>query len=366
LAALASLALAGCSPRGTPDPILVGHLAPFSGPDKTLGEHAKQGVRLAVDEAATEDRRVTNRPVHVLHVDSRGDPEAAQAEAVRLLSVNKVAALLGGPKAEVGARLARTAQAYPVPVLLATELADAPPEGVFALGASPAYRGQVLARRARGLNAEKAAVVDDGRDAVASALAAAFAREFARDGKHTVKEWTYRDDAGQKDLAARVAEAKPGVVLLAASVRDFVRLRDQLEKEGVKAPLLYGGEDVGAAALLAEPGRNEVYLATVFASEGLTADGQGFRKRYEEAFHEAPDLCAAQAYDSFRLLLDTMLRLRTSAGPRLREGLAGLEDFETVTGPLMWKERRARRPLFVVQLKEGQAVLVETAPSEGE
>jgi ABC-type branched-subunit amino acid transport system substrate-binding protein len=104
----------------------------------------------------------------------------------------------------------------------------------------------------------------------------------------------------------------------------------------------------------------------VFAPDGLTTQGQEFSKRYEEAFHEAPDLCAAQAYDCFRLLLDTMARLRTPVGQKLREGLAGLDGFETVTGPLAWKERRARRPLFLVHLKEKQAVLVKTVPAEGE
>jgi branched-chain amino acid transport system substrate-binding protein len=367
LAALALSAVAGCASRSAPEPIWVGHLAPLSGPDRALGEHARQGIQLAVDEATAEDRRVGNRPVQVLHVDNRGDAEMAQAEAVRLLSVNKVAALIAGPQAEAAARVARTAQSYPVPVLLPTELADPPQgEGEFALGASPSYRGQVLARRAQELPGDRAAVVSDGGNAVATALAAAFGKEYARDGKHTFSEWSYRNDAEQNALAERVAGAKPAVVLLAANVRDFSKVRGQLESAGVKAPLLYGGEDAGVLALQADPGRNEVYLATVFTADGLTAQGQDFRKRYEEAFHEAPDLCAAQAYDSFRLVLDTMVRLRTPAGQRLREGLAGLESFETVTGPLAWKERRARRPLFLMQLKEKQAVLVKTVAAEGE
>ena len=61
---------------------------------------------------------------------------------------------------EVGGRVARTAQSYPVSVLLPSELAEPPQgEGVFALGASPSYRGQVLARQCLGVSDDVAVAV---------------------------------------------------------------------------------------------------------------------------------------------------------------------------------------------------------------
>src|SRR5947209_9095846 len=90
------LALVGCgNPPGT-DPIFVGHLAPLSGPDKLIGEHARRGILLAVEEVNQEDNRIQGRRVNVLHADTRGETDQAKNEAVRLITINKVTALLGG------------------------------------------------------------------------------------------------------------------------------------------------------------------------------------------------------------------------------------------------------------------------------
>src|SRR2546423_5759026 len=50
LAALAlASALAGCSPKGPPEPLTIGQLVPLSGPARALGEHARRGAQLAVN-----------------------------------------------------------------------------------------------------------------------------------------------------------------------------------------------------------------------------------------------------------------------------------------------------------------------------
>src|SRR5437868_1911607 len=82
----------GCTAKTEPEPILVGHVAPLSGADKSRGEHARQGIRLAVEEAEP----VAGRRVAVDHADTRSDPEAVRAVVRRLLTVNRVAAVLGG------------------------------------------------------------------------------------------------------------------------------------------------------------------------------------------------------------------------------------------------------------------------------
>ena len=116
--------------------------------------------------------------------------------------------------------------------------------------------------------------------------------------------------------AARLIQAAPAVVLLACSVSDFRVLRPRLAAVLPKTSLLYGGEDTGAVSLQAELETSpEVYLATAYSADQLTDSGRAFARRYEERFHELPDLYAAQAYDAARLLLDVMQR----TAPRARK-----------------------------------------------
>src|SRR5262245_24786782 len=95
---------AGCGGRRTPEPGWVGHVAPLSGPERGRGESARRGILLAVEEANSASEG--GRPLAVRHADGARD---ARAETVRLLAVNRVAALLAGPDAAVSATAVRAA-----------------------------------------------------------------------------------------------------------------------------------------------------------------------------------------------------------------------------------------------------------------
>jgi ABC-type branched-subunit amino acid transport system substrate-binding protein len=109
--------------------IYLGHVASFTGKSKPQGEHARQGILLAVEQVNRNDNGIEGRRVAVLHVDDRGDVNTAQADTVRLATLNKVAALLGGPDAALAEQTGRAAQTYGVAVvtsagLLATSATD--------------------------------------------------------------------------------------------------------------------------------------------------------------------------------------------------------------------------------------------------
>ena len=90
------LSVASCYHHSTTEPIVIGHLAPFSGPQKLIGKHARQGIQLAVEEVNNEGHLIAERTVEVRHVDTGSNGEVLQAEAIRLIKVNYVVALLGG------------------------------------------------------------------------------------------------------------------------------------------------------------------------------------------------------------------------------------------------------------------------------
>jgi branched-chain amino acid transport system substrate-binding protein len=361
---IAALLLAGCSPSSNTDPIIVGHLAPLSGPDRLQGEHARQGIILAVEEANADADKVNGRRVEVHHVDTQGAADAAGNEAVSLITVTRAVALLGGlstDRAEVIARAAQ--QPYGVPLVTPSPLpAPLPAENAFSTCVSPAQQGKALARFAgEELKVKHVAVLIDTRGGIGPAVASAFAREFDTEERHT-DQYRYDNEAGLKEVPGRAAKGKPGAVLIAASVADFVKLREELNKAGVSGPVLFGGEESAWPALFADPdaGRG-TYALTTFATDGLTPRGQEFAKKYQERFKEPPDVYAASAYDGARLLFEAMRRAKSSEPDRVRKALADLGNFDSLTGSLTLDkdDRGARRPVFVVQRQEGQAKVVK-------
>src|SRR5205807_301907 len=134
------------SRKGAEDPLWVGHVAPFSGAERAAGEHARNGIHLAVEEANGEKKDAKDRPLGVYHADSRGQLDQARHEAVRLVSLNKIVALLGGRDQAVADRLSQIPQAYPVSLVTPAAQPIDGLDGVFSLDAAVEFRGQALAR----------------------------------------------------------------------------------------------------------------------------------------------------------------------------------------------------------------------------
>src|SRR5262245_51762185 len=112
------LFLSGCGAKSVPEPIFIGHFAPSSGTDRLIGEHARQGILIGVEEANRDENLVAGRHISVLQPEiPSGDPEAIRNIAVRLILADKVVGLLGGTTLPETRRLARAAKDYDVPVL---------------------------------------------------------------------------------------------------------------------------------------------------------------------------------------------------------------------------------------------------------
>ncbi len=357
----AALCLPACSGSGTPPPVLLGHVAALSGPEREAGQSAARGIRLAVMEANKDPEKGAGRTVKVIHTDTLGTLDAFEAEAVRLVAVNRVAALLGGTTPQEVERLERARA--PALVSPCATRPGSRSEGVFTAGLPAAVQGKLLGRFAADrLKASRPlALADQTRDDSVT-LAEAFAREFqAARAKKDAKEartppavLRYGKEVKLADLVKRIAPDKADAILLAGSLADLRQLRLDL---GEKAPaLLFGGEDGAAKALQEAGGKGAVYLVTAWAAEADAPRAQEFVKKYREAFSEPPDVHAAVAYDNARLLFEALRRMKDEfTGTRLREELAGLKDFPGLTGPLSFgADRQLRRPAFVIRVQEGQ------------
>lgn len=363
LLTLAVPTLAGCSRKAEEEPLLLGHIAPLSRADRGVGEHARHGILLALEDANKNDQRIAGRRVAVLHADSRGEAERASGEAVRLIAVNKVLAVLGGESATIE-RLITAVQPYNVPLLTATALRrPAGQEGVFSIAVAPDFQGDVLARFAATLPGVKRALllIDDGRP-ICAAVASAFARKWRAD-KNEIETLSYtstaKDDPSLKGdkLLRRLKEFKAQVVVFAGSAAEFARVRPVLDGVDAKLPLLFAGEAEEGARVLADPdaGRG-VYGATPYAANHFSDNGKQFLKRYREKVHEDPDLFACQGWEMVGVLVQALRETKGVGGARLRDELGRESGFDGLTGKLTFKKGQVARPLYVLRRgEEGRA-----------
>jgi branched-chain amino acid transport system substrate-binding protein len=359
--AITAFAFAGCSSK-TEKPILVGHIAPFSGADKALGERAKQGIVLAVEDCNQDDHRIAGQKVAVLHVDSQGKSDIAQAEADRLVSVNKVDGLLTLTSDQESERLARNVESTGIALVVCNPVVSSSGETPLSVSLSPTQQGSTLARFAQGddLKAKKAAIVVNPRSAVATEVANTFAKSWSKEQGHAVEQWIYDSKDRFKDLAERVQKFNPDCVVLAGSVADLSPSQSALQAAGVKAPLIFAGPEtmLGAHEADREAGSGIYYATSYVPGEEDTDVGKAFAKKFQERFHESPDVNAALAYDAAGLVFEAIRRWKASDNTTARETLAKIESYDGLTGPFKIKDHVLRRTVFIAHVDDGGRVKV--------
>jgi branched-chain amino acid transport system substrate-binding protein len=359
--------LSGCTGRGTPPPIWCGQVATLSGPDKEPGESASRGIRLAVEEFNKDLDQGPGRPLKVIHSDAHGKLEAFEAEAVRLVAINRVSFLLGGTTPEEVERLDRAR----VPVLTPSGYHSRNlSESVFFTGLPPATHGKVLAHfAATELKINNVLVLQDERRDEAQESVEAFARELTalarKDGKAAVvRKVRFGKDVKVSDLAKKLPEQldKDTRAVLFAGQADDLR-----ELGTLAVPVLFAGDDGSMRTLkVRQPAGKDLYLVTAFVADADTPRAAEFVKRYKAAFSEDADVHAALAYDAMKVLYDAMTQSKDSLTVvRIKEELTKLKDVAGLTGALSFTEdRQLRRPAFVVQLTGGTAKTVKRYAAE--
>jgi|GEM_PF-2140821 len=366
---LGVLLTTGCHRGPNPEPVFLGHIAPFSGPDKEIGEHAKQAIALAVEEINQEPNRILGRTINVLH-PSYPPEEIDKLEfvAVRLITVNRVHALLGGTHLNQVELLERATQAYEVPLVAFAGLPlESPGPNVFSVNVGLAFEGQTLARFARQeLKVEHVAILVDGRERAATTLADAFAREFSKTNTSHVNPWSYKNPSDLSELVERFKKAQPGAILHAGSVIDLGRLRAKLLAAGIKVHVLFGGDEEHLA--LDQEAGNGVYVTMPYVAGAAFEENHKFVKSYQERYHLPPDAQAALAFDGMRVLFEAMRRGKSFKSADIRAALADMASTpfdKSLTGSWTFDNNHAaRRPLFVGKLENGVLVNPKTYPPE--
>ncbi|HEV3204378.1 MAG TPA: ABC transporter substrate-binding protein, partial [Gemmataceae bacterium] len=349
-------------------PILVGHLVPSTGVDAPMAEHARQGIVLAVEEVNQEDRLIQGRRVEVIHPEVGPDPEVHRAAAVRLITINRVTALIGGSDPQqvdsLVESLGLVSETAKVPLLVTGGRPGRPANHfVFYLGMTPAYHGRILGRFAaeewQGKSIAILLGVREKKEHLHRALAEAFAKEFGKSSGQTLGPWTFKSSDDVQDLTRRVTGQGPAAILLAGSTDDLAAFSKAGLPENL--PVILGGPDGSELLVTNLEISNPIYLATAFAAQEKHEKSQDFIRRFQENFHAAPDVHSALAYDITRFLLEGLCNAKSLEGSKVREALAEIKTFAGVTGDVHLNEdNTVVRPVFILKVSKGQVKTQKT------
>lgn len=340
LALLAVMAAAG-SCGGHPTAQL-GAVLPLSGAAEIYGKSIQKGVELAVAEL--QARGADGPRLTLSLVDSRSDPERAAALAEQLFRDGAIAVIGGVTSAEA---LAAVPVAERVGRVLLSPSASSPElTGIsrvfYRVAISDAREGAMMATFATQNRKVPSVVILAKTDPYARGVQQAFRSEFERQGGQVLGVVDLA--AGPADVSGPVEQAislEPAAVYLAAYAEDIAGLL-----RGLRAREFVG--DVYTTSAFAAPevvagvgaGADGVFLTqAVFEADSDDERVGAFVRRFRAQYASAPDLYAAQGYDSVMVVDAALAADRDGAPSEFWRSLRGLRDFAGVTGTIQFDER---------------------------
>lgn len=382
LAALAavSVSLAGCDQKrnksgtsnsgegtgGKPStgPIVIGHYGSMSGAQATFGSSTDNGIKLAVEERNAAGG-VKGRKIEVRTLDTAGKAQEAGAAVTRLITQDKVVALLGEVASKLSIAGGEVAQHYKVPMITPSSTNEA----VTQIGPMisrvcfvDGFQGYVGAKFAyENLKARKVAILYDQANDYSIGLSKQFKDAFVKMGGTITSEQTYKEgDSDHSAQLGNIRDSGPEAIYLPGYYTDVANVARQARKVGIKVPFL--GGDGWDSTKLTELGGDAIegsYFSNHYSHEDTRPEVTTFVTTYRTKFGATPDGLAALGYDAARVLFDAMERSPSLGGDDLAKAIAQTKDFKGVTGVItMDANRDASKQAVVLQVKGGKPTFV--------
>lgn len=341
--------------------IRIGQYGSMTGGEATFGQSTDKGVRLAID-AKNAAGGIKGKKLVLITEDNQGKPEEAAAVVKKLITQDKVVAILGEVASTRSLAAAPIAQKYKIPMVSPSSTnprVTQEGEYIFRVCFIDPFQGPVMARFAHEtLKVKKVAVLKDLKSDYSLGLAEFFNKKFKELGGQVVAEQNFQTgDSDFKAQLTQIRSAAPDAIFIPAYYTEVGLIARQARQLGIKAVLL--GGDGWDSPKLYEIGQKAIegsYFSNHYAVESTNEATQEFIKKFKEKFNETPDGLAAAGYDAAQILIEAIEKAETITPDAIRAQLAATKDFKGATGNItINSDRNAEKDAFIVKV-EGKAM----------
>src|SRR5438132_7573159 len=225
-------------------PRVLGEGGSKTGTEATFGLSSANGIHLAIDEFNAKGG-VKGRQLQVKVLDDQGRPEEAATAATRLISSEKVIALLGEVASTRSMFMAPKAQQAKVPMVTPSSTNPAVTQKgdyIFRACFIDPFQGYVAATFAtENLKVKKVAVLKDVRNDYPVGLAKNFIDSFTKTGGQIVAQESYSNgDVDFKAQLTNIKGAAPQALYVPGYYTDVGLIARQARETGITVPMLGG------------------------------------------------------------------------------------------------------------------------------
>jgi branched-chain amino acid transport system substrate-binding protein len=350
--------------------VKIGLITPLTGDVKTYGESAKNAFSIAIEDY----EKAGKFQISPMVADDRNDPTEGANGALKLITQDKVLAIVGPLTSKVAIPVSEYAVKYKVPMVTGTATAEKVTISdnkrkpyVFRACFIDPFQGSVAAAFAvKDLKAHTGAILYDVGNDYSKGLAEVFKATFEK-GKGTIVafESYQKDDVDFSALVTKVAARKPDVIFLPDYYNKVALIAQQLRDRAVKAVLM--GTDGWDSPELVKIGKNAViggYFTNHYSPERKDKVAEKFINEYKEKHGSVPDALAALTYDATMILLQTLDKVQKADAELITKSLSELKNFHGVTGTIGFdRNGDAVKSAVILQVeKEGSRYVTTINP----
>jgi branched-chain amino acid transport system substrate-binding protein len=352
--------------RAAEEPIRIGEYASITGKEASLGQSSHNGTVMAIDDLNAAGG-VLGRSLLLLTEDTQSKPGESATAAKKLISRDKVVALLGEVASSRSLEAAPVAQLAKVPMISPASTNPKVTETgnyIFRTCFIDPFQGPVMAKFAQEkLRAQRVALMVSNSSAYSIGLAKFFREAFTKNGGTIVLEQKYAE--GDKDFKAQLTAIKAAgvdAVFNPGYYNEGALIVLQARDLGLTLPI-FGADSWEAEALIELGGKaiEGAYLCSHYSPADPSPRVQNFVQAYKKRFGTTPDSNASLGYDSVLVLVDAIKRAGSTDRAKIRDALAATKNFPAVTGNItIDAQRNASKSAVIIQVQNGKFEFVQS------
>lgn len=345
--------------------IKIGEFASLTGKEATYGQIVHKGTLLAIEEANAAGG-VLGRKLELLTEDDQSKPGESATVVKKLISRDKVVALIGELTSGRTLEAAPVAQAAKIPLVTPGATAvevTAKGDYIFRVCFIDEFQGPVMAKFSLAtLKVRRVAILSSVSSAQSVGLAKYYRESFTAGGGTIALEQRYGE--GDKDFRAQLTAIKAAgveAVFVPGYYNEAALISKQARELGLTMPLL-GVDGWESPQLLALGGAavEGAFFSTHYSAENQSAGVVAFNQRFRARWGEDSNAPSALAYDAALVLIDAIKRAGTTEGPRLRDALAATRDFMGASGRITFDaQRNPTKSAVILTVKNGRFTFLQ-------
>lgn len=346
------------------DTIKIGVVAPLTGDVATFGQSTKNAVLLAMEQLNAKGG-LLGKKVALQIEDDKNDPTETASAVKKLISQDKVVAIVGSVASKCTLAGAPIAQENKIPMISPTSTAESVTKvGDYISRACfiDPFQGKVGAKFALdNLKAKTAASLYDLGNDYTKGLAENFEAAFKAGGGQVLDTETY--SKGDQDFHAQLTKIKaknPDVLFLPDYYNTVGLIARQAREIGIKSVFIGGdGWDSDDLVKIGGDAVEGGYFSNHYSKEQKNKEALDFISAYKAKYNAEPDALAALGYDAINMMFDAIRRAGKTDGPAIKDAMNSTKDFKAVSGNIsLDANRNAVKSAVILTIKDGKQKFV--------